>query len=332
MDTRMLDEYQKWAMDVEKILEKDRSWVDRYKKYSDNMIENSNAFIEARRKFRVYKPLHAYLTIGKAKDKKIVFDLRYLGQSVGSIKIKGEEVLLSVDRDQSKNNKEYFKCMIGELKDVDWKKSKEAKKFRKYFRDHAQGLPRQIEHMVESALFSETGKTQSTNKMLCNITPVAYANTRIHMKTTLAASDAKNNKISISNNGGEIDLLCRRSIKSGRGESRLVVIEIKDENDKGESFDLAMKQAISYAVFIKELIYSEAGDNWMKLWGMKNQKKSGFIIDCAVAMPKGITKPGYGKDRIELINREGNKDYIELHYLELIDITSENVKFDHSFL
>ena len=156
------------------------------------------------------------------------------------------------------------------------------------------------------------------------------------MKTAVKASAAgKKNLIEVSGAGGEIDLFCRRSIKTGRGESRLVAIEVKDENKKDESFDMTMKQAISYAVFIRELIHSKAGDNWMELWGMKNQKKTGFTIDCVVAMPKGETHPSYsGKETINLENEDGTVDCLELHYLEITshigEDSAEDVLFDTS--
>ncbi len=126
-------------------------------------------------------------------------------------------------------------------------------------------------------------------------------------------------------------MFCRRSIKAGRGESRLVVIEIKDENREDESFDVAMKQAISYAVFIRELIRSDAGKYWMELWGMENQKRTGFVIDCVVAMPEGITKPDYAGNRIELTNEDGSRDYIELHYIMMTGVKADSVEFIHSF-
>ena len=98
------NEYQVWANEVQNKLKEDSSWVGVYKDYAIKMIKNKEEFIKARRKFRVYQPLKAYLTIGKIKDKKVSFDLRYLGQSVGTIEVKDEKVLLSVDFDQAKNS------------------------------------------------------------------------------------------------------------------------------------------------------------------------------------------------------------------------------------
>ncbi len=87
-----------------------------------------------------------------------------------------------------------------------------------------------------------------------------------------------------------------------------------------------MKQAISYGVFVRELIHSEAGKNWMDLWGMKNQRHEKLIIDCVVAMPEGETKPSYNGELIGI----GKDDYLELHYMELTNIDNDDVSFNTS--
>lgn len=333
MDSKLKKDYEDWANYISSILKNDKSWVDIYKEYALHLIKNRAGFAEARRRFREVTPLHVYLSIGRVKGSKKEFDLRYLGQSVGTIIVNKDSVQLYVNESQARNSQNYYGYNLGVIKGADWSKSVEAKNFRYFYKVDCKGLPRQKEHMVESALFSETGKTSSKTKTLCNIQPVSYAGTRIHMKTAVKASEAgKKGTAEISPSGGEIDLLCRRSIKRGRGESRLAVIEIKDENKKSESFNLAMKQAITYGVFVRELIHSDAGELWMDLWGMGNQKKEGFVIDCVVAMPKGETKPGYSKDRIKIEDNESETDYLELHYMELTSIKADDVAFETSML
>ena len=330
MEASLEKKYSEWAAKARKTLLADKSWEKQYKDYAQNMLKNKEAFVKARKLFRIRKPLYAYLTIGKVSDGVVKFDLRYLGQSVGTLSVKGEKVSLTVSENQAGNSKKYFKYNVGSLSGVDWATDKKAIAFRKYYAMYAEGVPRQKEHMVESALFSETEKTRAANKTLCYITPVSFANTRIHMKTALMASDSKKDTLKESKQGGEIDLLCRRSIKAGRGESRLVAIEVKDENKKSESFDNAMKQAISYAVFVDELMHSDAGKYWMELWGMKNQKNDKVVIECVVAMPKGDTKPSYCGECISYKNSKGKTDYLSLNYMELKNISSDGATFDSS--
>ena len=327
MDEALRKEYEEWVEKVQRELVDHKEWVEQYGNYAKNMMEHKDLFIKARKTFHVYKPLHAYLTIGNVKDKHVNFDLRYLGQSVGTIKVgaRKRKPRLSVNETQA-NNSERFNYRLGIIENKSWSTSELAKAFRAFYKNEAVGSPRQEEHMVESALFSELEKTKSVNKTLCGIQPVSYANSRIHMKTSLKASDAKKNVIEQSKTGGETDILCRRNIKPG--ESRFVVIEVKDENKKNESFDDTMKQAISYAVFISELIHSNAGKDWMKIWGMENQIKGNYIIDCVVAMPKGDTEPSYAGEKIEI---PGTGDKLELHYMKIKDYDSENVEFESSF-
>ena len=330
MDSKVLADYKDWALKVQDELRKDKKWISQYSTYANNMIKNESDFSEARKAYREFPPLHSYLTIGKVDKNQKKFDLRYLGQSVGTIVVKDGMAKLHVSKTQADNSKIYFGYELGAFGGVDWSKDEKATMFRRFFRTEIKGLPRQKEHMYESALFSELEKGSSANKTLCGITTVDFAKTRIHMKTAVKASDSGTGTLEISDKGGEIDLFCRRSIKPGRGESRLVVIELKDENKSSESFDKAMKQAISYAIFIRELIYSEAGEDWMKIWGMQYQKRQGFTIDCVVAMPQGKTVPSYAGDRIEL----DNDDALELHYIEITSKVdgenAEDVEFNTS--
>ncbi len=137
------------------------------------------------------------------------------------------------------------------------------------------------------------------------------------MKTALKAGGASHDicEAAVSGAGGEIDIFCRR--KAGN-RSRLTVIEVKDENLSSETFHLAIKQAIAYAVFIRELARSESGRDWMELWGMGNQpwEKEGFTINAAVAMPKGETTDfSFTGHTLAL-----GQDRIELHYLAFLGI------------
>ena len=327
MDQSRIEEYKKTAVAVIRELDNNTQSIEQYKNYAVCMLKNRDSFMQARSKFNQRGLLHYYLTIGKTKEKDISFDIRYLGQSVGTIKIENDDVILSVTETQNKNSRKYFNYEMGTLAGVNWSNDEEAVLFREFFNKQCDGQPHQKEHLVESALFSELGKKSSRNKQLCNITPIAYEGTRIHMKTALKGSDKKKTS-TYSTQGGEIDVLCRRIVRPG--ESRLVVIEVKDENKQDESFDLAMNQAITYAVFLWKLIHSEAGEYWMELFGMQNQKREGFSIDCVVAMPKGVTKPSFTGNKIELINENGVKEFLELHFIEMTKIDYEDVEFKTS--
>ena len=297
-------------------------WEPQYARYAQELTRKKHQISIARKSFRVLEPLSCYITIGEVTaGSQTAFDLRFLGQSVGSVVVKANgRRVLRVSKEKAGNSKKYFQYPLGAIADDDWSSGRLAQQFRSFYRTlsgQQNIFPRQREHMVESALFSELEKTCGTEKTLNFIQPVTYiAHTRFHMKTALAASRAPADTAHCSASGGEIDIFCR--FRHGN-RSRLTVIEVKDENNSGETFSLAIKQAITYAVFIRELARSESGPLWMNLWGMGNQPwAGGFTINAVAAMPKGSTTDfSFTKQTIHL-----GQDHIELHYMAF----SENEK------
>ena len=330
LSAEQLKEYQEWAERVESELKNNSAWIDRYKSYAVDMLKNKDKFKTNRRRFRQWSNLHYYLTIGNVEEGKIIFDIRYLGQSVGTL---GASLTLKVDKKKNINNHQYFGYPdeIGEFTAPWNEKNGKAKQFRTFFKSDIDRskLPRQKEHMVESALYSEMEKKSSSNKTLCYIQPLKFANTRIHMKTPLAASKALYGEVGISMTGGEIDLLCRR--RCSATVARLVAIEIKDQNKKEESFDKAMKQAIAYSVFLVKLLQSEARNNWLEIFGMQNQYQDKIVIEAAVAMPEGETTPSYGGEIIKIGSDEIVLDYIIIKNYDPEKAINDNVAFEHSF-
>lgn len=335
-----LKDYQDWAKIVEAELDANTAWIDQYNNYAKDMLKNEEKFREARKLFKQWANLRYYLTIGNAKDGVKTFDIRYLGQSVGNLKIKKNKdkqwiVSLIVDETKTKNNFDCFDYPLGEIKDAVWnEKNGKAKEFRKFFKGDVNDskLPRQKEHMVESALYSEMEKTNSDNKTLCGIQPVKFANTRIHMKTSLAASKSLKDIVEQTKTGGEIDLLCRR--KCDATNARLVAIEIKDQNETTESFDMAIKQAVAYSVFLVKLLRksgTKTRENWLKIFGMQNQYKDKIVIEAAVAMPEGKTAPSYGGEIIKLASDEIVLHYIKINNYVPGELIKDDVIFEHSF-
>lgn len=323
-------DYQKLAEDAQKLLLDNTDWRETYAGYARDLLKNKDKMAEKRKTFRVYRPLCCYTTIGAIKGSGAFdFDLRYLGQSVGSIKVKNGVPQLTV----SESKAGYFKYVVDdkgaerEIKDENWRAGKHVKSFRAHYKNLTGEVPRQQEHMVESALFSELEKKLADTKKLTGIQPITWiSGARLHMETALRASDSSGPKLvdpTVSDRGGEVDVFCRMRYKGNR--SRLTVIEVKDENKPNETFSVAIKQAIAYAVFIRELARSESGRDWMELWGMGNQPwEKGFTINAVAAMPKKIK----GREREEndfsfaltklKLEGGGATDYIELHYMAFL--------------
>ncbi len=340
-DPAMLREYQDFAEQVQTLLRSNARWQDAYAGYSQKLLANKDKVAAKYKKLgrpKSWEPLCCYTAIGAIKGSgNFDFDLRFLGQHVGRIKVKQSIPRLIIPKETAEKSLQYFGCPVGAVADEDWIAGEKAEQFRRYYRSlsgQTDKFPRQKEHMVESALFSELGKTKSKGKTLLGIQPITCVDgVRLHMKTALRASEVSRRLPDIAEmGGGEIDIFCRR--RSGN-RSRLTVIEVKDENNEAETFRLAIKQAIAYAVFIRELARSQSGPDWMKLWGLKNQPwNRGFIINAVAAMPKGSTAEfPFAGMRLELKSEfpETVTDRIELHYIAFLGGSRPRDGYDMMF-
>ena len=101
------------------------------------------------------------------------------------------------------------------------------------------------------------------------------------MPTPISASNHKELKYADSKGGG-IDIFAR----TGKGHGTyLTVIEVKDENNSKEPPKDALKQSIKYAVFIRELLRSDSGQDWYKIFGFRGKIPTQLTIRAACAMP-----------------------------------------------
>ncbi len=151
MDQSRIEEYKKTVVDAIKELDNNPQWIEKYGHYALGMLKNRDNFKHARSMFNQSGFLHYYLTVGKTTDNNVSFDIRYLGQSVGTIKLENDDVILSVSEEKNKNSKKYFHYELGVLENVNWSKDVEAAQFREFYNKYCDGLPRQKEHLVENA-------------------------------------------------------------------------------------------------------------------------------------------------------------------------------------
>ena len=319
----MLKEYQSFAEQVQTLLRSETKWQATYAGYAAKLLKKRGEMTQKRKTLdaqRELDPLYCYTSIGAIKgDRDFDFDLRYLGQSVGKVTVENGVPLLTVDKEIQTSQRD-FGYNVGKIDKEAWMTGERAQAFKAYYKSLAEqtGIrPRQPEHMVESALFTELEKKKGDTKALKGIQPITCVDdVRLHMKTALAASGAIPK---LSGQGGEIDIFCRRS-KGNR--SRLTVIEVKDENKSDEPFHVVIKQAIAYAVFIRELAHSQSGRDWMDLWRLGNQPwEKGFTVNAVAAMPKGTTSQfPFAGMKLELKGEKTGDatDRIELHYIAFL--------------
>lgn len=239
------------------LLEK-KEWEERFEGYIQNIaISHPNI---AKRSFRKPEGLSLYSSVG-SKGKS--YDLRFRGQSVARVieTINGKVELCP----KSAANNAYFGIELDEK--VDWNSAK-ASNFRSSFKKESLNFtsemttadrkyPKSEEHRVENCLLREFNKKVGIEKALCNIQPIKLYGLFFQIPTPLKASTYHPE---YQRKGGGIDILAR--IKPVKGNSRICVMEVKDENKPAESQAIAMSQAVTYAVFIAYLLQSKSGQHW----------------------------------------------------------------------
>lgn len=335
-DSELFREYAELVRAGQKALREDAGadpWQQRYAGYMRAIQKNLPRARAARKTFpRDVLPFHCYTGIGRLIKNPCDFDLRFLGQSVGTLKGTRGNALLVVDSAKEKANRKHFDCALGAFR-TDWATGAEADKFRDHFENLAQEdsahKPESVEHRVESTLFTELGKTVGATKEITGIQPVTVEGlqgTRFHMKTALSASELLEAgtapRLASGRGGGEIDIFCRWR----RGnQSRLTVIELKKNSDI--PFTSVIRQAIAYAVFIRELARAPSGAEWMQVWRPENKPWQGesFTINAVAAMPLPEDEPDLSFTGMRLpVEGGGPTDFIELHWLGLTGADPEN--------
>lgn len=285
------DEYIEVIKKTRQLIDSDREWIARYRKYIQKINDNHEQLKEARHAFYVPKPFKLYMPISKAMNS--VFNLRICGQDVADLKI---NTYNKVSIRFNKNAGNIFKLMSDEdkkyfynLKDefYPWK-GKEARRFRRIFKEvPSEKLCGQPEHKLESYLLDNYLQKSSQGKEILNIQPITMLKGSgfFQMPTPLKASGAKNGIDNIEYAkfyGGGIDILAR----VGRGiGTQLAILELKDENRSSEPPEEAIKQAIAYATFIRELLRSEVGKTYWRFFGFTRKLPEKLALKAIIVMP-----------------------------------------------
>lgn len=259
----------------------ENDWQERYAGYLNDIWQHHDKW----KNFHKPEGLSLYTTVA-ARGEKTYF-LRFKGQNVGKISVRGSKVFLTSLVKEGKSH-DIKDCPLPYKKTVDWL-SKEASQFRCFFKD----LPiktktKSPEHYVENSLLKEFRKRNGEEKFIRNIQPVLLHGQFFQMPTPLQAS--KHKPTYASHNGGGIDLLARIVGVNGR---RLCVCEVKDENQPTESQKKAMSQAITYATFIAKLLTIQP-DWWEFFAGHEERRGSHQLdkqhIEVITMMPTGETE------------------------------------------
>lgn len=275
---------------VQQWLDKDRGWKERFAGYAQEISDKEDKITKVKSAFHKSPNLNLYTCIGDIISNK-GFNLRYKGQSVAYLKEKNSILTLLSNKNQDKNNKNYFGW--GNSLNCAWD-SPEATKFRKHFSENVEKKGH-VEHLYESMLIEEFAKKSSKNKELCNIQPVRIYNQLAFQMTTTLSGSGKTIKMSQTARAGGIDILAR--VKHGTN-TNLCVIELKkDALDSEQQAHIIRGQGLSYAVFLRELLRSESGQEWYKIFGYSGNIPDKLTIDVCIAAPVGkygiIKEPAY---------------------------------------
>lgn len=311
-------EYDVLIKQTQEILENNRNdWEDRFISYLSDTAKNRQRILDRRKQFHKWANLSVYFTLGRAKDNSGQFDLRYEGQSVGSVSVSKKGVKLVIDEKQYKNNTNE-KIFIGFPKEIqpgsyNWATDAEARSFRKYFKSNPS---KQLhpEHKYENLLLKEFSKNSSTAKSFVRIQPVTLGKDLLfQMPTPLSASKKE---IKYSKGHGGIDILARRG-------GHLVIFELKDEYKKEEGPEKVMSQAIAYATFITELCKTKAANDFWNICGIHASNK----IYVSILMPDpGTSEVPFQGEEIKV---PGSDFVFKLHYMfydkETVTITRSSL-------
>ncbi len=127
------------------------------------------------------------------------------------------------------------------------------------------------------------------------------------MPTPLSASNMKKLKY-FGYSGGGIDIIAR--IGSGYA-TKLCIMEVKDENVSNEPPAKAIQQGLAYATFIRELLRTDNGKEWWKLFGYSHKLPEQIELYVSCVMPSTNNNDTTFADKTINIDQ----DSIHLHYI-----------------
>lgn len=317
----MKKELENTIKETQKLIKENKTeWAPRYEGYSKEILDKLNYSFT---KFHEFEPLKLYINISyvKKSTRSLKFDLRYLGQNVATIKTTKNDVVIST-KNYNGNNLKHFGCAI-ELDNANWR-GKEAREFRAFFKnnkkprnDHGK---KKEEHALESSLLTEFTKK---NKQIRRIRPVQLFKVRFAVPTPLNACNHNQPARYAKEKGGAIDILARTGV--GGKATYLTIIEVKDKNKSQEPPLSALKQAIKYAVFIRELLRSESGADWYKIFGFNGELPKHLRLRVACAMPDDVVDDSFAGMTFPIDN-----DIIECHYIYFKYIDNQLSNFQTS--
>ncbi len=332
----MLNTYQDIADYTQELLLNNKGWESRYNDYLEDIVNGKEQLIkEAKTKFRVKSPFSRYTSIGNVirntNNNKVCFDWRFRGHSIGTIIVSNDNVstflkqsgIMKALGGENSNVPIDMKKIIEIEEEYDWN-SGDISKLRSYLKNY-EVKTIDSEHELELILLRKFSTKVKSKKPMYNIQPIKLFKDYLQIVTPLSASKIKDGELrycvdkkGYDRTGGGIDILARSN-------SEIYVIELKDEYKKNEKPTDAIKQAIVYSTFVRELIRNpkaNKNDNswYHDIFKIRTEIPKSLCIHAMVAMPRkpnsksSVADKNFSKETL-VLKGHGYEDKIKLDYL-----------------
>lgn len=265
-----------------------------YKELANIMLDNRSLLQQLYKSCKQYEYLDFHLIpVTTIPPTIFIITVKYLGQAIATISITKDKQVQITTEQFDENNKKDFSCDI-KLKSetIDSEKTKE---FMEYFRENIVKKTKTNEKAkIESLLMTEFSKTSSVDKLLLGIQTIKFENFLFPMPTTIRPNS------SIMDN---INIFTRSKIR------KITIIELLSEDQTPET---VLANATSKAVFLLNLLHSEQGQQWYKIFGFHGRVTPHLTVKVCIAVPKNLKSKCKEFEPFEL--RAGT-DSIEYHYM-----------------
>ena len=245
------------------------------------------------------------------KKNSFSFSLRFLGQEVASLTVRGVHVYLNISAKTGRTNNRFFKTLIMPAGRYDWR-GKEAQYFRRYFQNAVKresvGL-HSPEHGLESRIIKEM-LNKSRSKFggeFSGIQPVTLSGFPAQFPVPISGSSG----VPKATNG-HIDILARR--RTGR-----VCLSVWELKAPGK-YKNTLRQVYIYAVTVLKMLRDpELGQEWYKVFGFSGKIPAALCVEAVVVVTEDQRKRmEREKAQYDLIKQIGNDsiDFFAAYYNE----------------
>ena len=267
-----------------------KEWQKTYEEQAKTLTENKTLLDQFYKQIKNYEYLQFYLAgVNPTQDNIFTIQARYLGQPIATIEITKDHTTIST---YDEINKSTYNCDI-QLKNQEWN-TKETMQFLNFFDKEIKPKTKikEQEH-IQAMLLGEFAKTTSYNKQLIGIRPITYSNLFYPIPIILNPNEEP----------GYIDILTRTKVR------KLTIVEPMNEKQTPE---MVLANATSKAIFLLNLLHTEQGQQYYKIFGFHGRLTQHTTIKVCLAIPKQLKSKSKEFEPFEL---KVDTDSIEYHYM-----------------